>query len=66
MCVRLEEAKLQKPLKKRIACAIKEQNKSEDEKPNKPHHKRHEGQTKRYGKRILRQQSKQHGGRQRK
>eukprot|EP00957_Ditylum_brightwellii_P088818 6763959-Ditylum_brightwellii.AAC.1 len=58
---RKEEAELQKLFKKRIACTIKEQDKSDDEKPNKPRHKRREGQTKRYGRRILRQQSKQHG-----
>eukprot|EP00957_Ditylum_brightwellii_P198202 15102578-Ditylum_brightwellii.AAC.1 len=53
-------------LKKRIARAIKEHDKSDDEKKTKPRHKKHEGQTKRYGRHILRQQSKQHGGKQRK
>eukprot|EP00957_Ditylum_brightwellii_P030122 2279812-Ditylum_brightwellii.AAC.1 len=63
MCVRLEEAELQNPLKKRIACALKEQDELDDKKTIKPRHKRREGQTKRYGRRILCQQSKQHGGR---
>eukprot|EP00957_Ditylum_brightwellii_P004107 311914-Ditylum_brightwellii.AAC.1 len=54
MCVCLEEAELQKPIKKRIACAIKEHDKLDDEKKTKPHHKKCEGQTKRYGRRILR------------
>eukprot|EP00957_Ditylum_brightwellii_P100353 7649851-Ditylum_brightwellii.AAC.1 len=52
MCVHLEEAELQKPLKKRIARALKEQDKLDDKKPTKPRHKRREGQTKRYGRRI--------------
>ena len=62
VCVRLEEAELQKPLKKRIACAAKEHEESDDDKPIKPRYKRRKGQTKRYGRRILRQQSKRHGG----
>eukprot|EP00957_Ditylum_brightwellii_P096712 7365696-Ditylum_brightwellii.AAC.1 len=66
MCVRLEEVELQKPLKKKIACAIKEHEESDDEKMTKPRHKRREGQTNCYGRHILRQQSKHHGGRQRK
>eukprot|EP00957_Ditylum_brightwellii_P095736 7294300-Ditylum_brightwellii.AAC.1 len=45
VCVHLEEAKLQKPLKKRIAHALREQDKSDDEKPIKPRHKRRKGQT---------------------
>eukprot|EP00957_Ditylum_brightwellii_P024223 1827023-Ditylum_brightwellii.AAC.1 len=49
---RKEEAELQKLLKKRIACAIKEQDELDDKKPNKPHHKRREGQTKHYGRCI--------------
>eukprot|EP00957_Ditylum_brightwellii_P147021 11193540-Ditylum_brightwellii.AAC.1 len=46
MCVHLEEAELQKPLRKRIACAIKEHEELDDERTTKPHHKRREGQTK--------------------
>eukprot|EP00957_Ditylum_brightwellii_P003714 281959-Ditylum_brightwellii.AAC.1 len=61
MCVCLEEAELQKLLKKRIACASKDHKESDDKKPIKPRYKRRQGQTKRYGRRILRQQSKQHG-----
>eukprot|EP00957_Ditylum_brightwellii_P093852 7146717-Ditylum_brightwellii.AAC.1 len=53
-------------LKKRIACAIKEHDKSDDEKKTKPCHKKRKGQTKRYRRRILRQQNKQHEGKQRK
>eukprot|EP00957_Ditylum_brightwellii_P187567 14283369-Ditylum_brightwellii.AAC.1 len=52
MCICLQEAKLQKPLKKRIACALKEHEESDDKKPIKPHHKKREGQTKHYGRRI--------------
>eukprot|EP00957_Ditylum_brightwellii_P166833 12698203-Ditylum_brightwellii.AAC.1 len=63
VCIHLEETKLQKPLKKRIARAIKEQDESDDKKLTKPRHKKREGQTKRYGRCILHQQSKQHGGR---
>eukprot|EP00957_Ditylum_brightwellii_P177305 13506571-Ditylum_brightwellii.AAC.1 len=59
--VRLEEAKLQKLLKKRVARASKDHEESDDEKPIKPRYKRRKGQTKRYGRRILRQQSKRHG-----
>eukprot|EP00957_Ditylum_brightwellii_P003347 253213-Ditylum_brightwellii.AAC.1 len=66
MCVCLEEAELQKPLKKRIACAIKEHEESDNKKTTKPHHKRRKGQTKHYKRRTLHQQSKQHGGRRRK
>eukprot|EP00957_Ditylum_brightwellii_P027070 2046769-Ditylum_brightwellii.AAC.1 len=61
MCVCLEEAELQKLLKNRIVRAIKEHDKSDDKKKTKPHHKKHEGQTKHYGRHILCQQSKQHG-----
>eukprot|EP00957_Ditylum_brightwellii_P137904 10513911-Ditylum_brightwellii.AAC.1 len=46
VCVRLEEAQLQKPLKKRIARAIKKHDKSDDNKKPKPRHKRRKGQTK--------------------
>eukprot|EP00957_Ditylum_brightwellii_P173401 13202993-Ditylum_brightwellii.AAC.1 len=49
-----------------IACAIKEHEKSDDKQKPKPHHKRRKGQTNRYGRYVLRQQSKQHGGKQRK
>eukprot|EP00957_Ditylum_brightwellii_P105768 8066182-Ditylum_brightwellii.AAC.1 len=59
--VRLEEAKLQKPLKKRVAHEIKDHEESDDEKSIKPRYNRREGQTKRYGRRISRQQSKRHG-----
>eukprot|EP00957_Ditylum_brightwellii_P178046 13561858-Ditylum_brightwellii.AAC.1 len=57
----LEEAELQKPLKKRVAYAAKEHEELDDDKPIKPRYKRHEGQTKHYGRRISRQQSKSHG-----
>eukprot|EP00957_Ditylum_brightwellii_P129337 9866404-Ditylum_brightwellii.AAC.1 len=63
VCVRLEKAKLQKQLQKRIARAAKEHEESDDKKPTKSRYKKCEGQTKRYGRRILRQQSKRHGGR---
>eukprot|EP00957_Ditylum_brightwellii_P056815 4306392-Ditylum_brightwellii.AAC.1 len=63
MCVRLEEAKLQKPLKKRIAHAAKEHKESDDDKPIKSRHKKRKGQTQHYGRHISRQQSKWHGGR---
>ena len=63
VCVCLEEAELQKPLKKRIAHAITEHDKSDDKKTTKPRHKRSKGQTKHYGRRILRQQSIQRRGR---
>eukprot|EP00957_Ditylum_brightwellii_P178961 13632667-Ditylum_brightwellii.AAC.1 len=46
MCVHLEEAKLQKPLKKRIAHAAREHDDLDDKKPIKPRHKKREGQTK--------------------
>eukprot|EP00957_Ditylum_brightwellii_P102925 7844386-Ditylum_brightwellii.AAC.1 len=46
VCVCLEEAELQKPLKKRIACALKNHEESDDKKPNKPRYKRRKGQTK--------------------
>eukprot|EP00957_Ditylum_brightwellii_P132539 10107650-Ditylum_brightwellii.AAC.1 len=59
VCVRLEEDELQKPLKKRIACVLKDHEESDDKKPIKPCYKRREGETKRYGRRISRQQSKQ-------
>ena len=62
VCVSLEEAELQKPLKKRIARAAREHEDSDYEKPIKPRHKKRKGQTKRYGRRISRQQSKRHGG----
>eukprot|EP00957_Ditylum_brightwellii_P191837 14604124-Ditylum_brightwellii.AAC.1 len=65
MCVCLEEAELQKLLKTGIACAIKEHDNLDNQKP-KSHHKRRKGQTKHYGRCILRQQSKQHGGKRRK
>eukprot|EP00957_Ditylum_brightwellii_P118659 9051152-Ditylum_brightwellii.AAC.1 len=61
VCVCLEEAELQKPLKKRVAHAAKEHKESDDDKPIKPRYKRREGQMKHYGRRILHQQSKQHG-----
>eukprot|EP00957_Ditylum_brightwellii_P061342 4655877-Ditylum_brightwellii.AAC.1 len=64
VCVRQEEAELQKPLKKKVTCAIKDHEESDDNKPIKPRYKRREGQTKCYGKRILRQQSKRHGSKQ--
>eukprot|EP00957_Ditylum_brightwellii_P041268 3124461-Ditylum_brightwellii.AAC.1 len=54
------------PLKKRIAHAIKEHDELDDDQKPKWCHKRCKGQTKHYGRRILRQQSKQHGGKQRK
>eukprot|EP00957_Ditylum_brightwellii_P125697 9581365-Ditylum_brightwellii.AAC.1 len=54
ICVRLEEAELQKPLKKKIACAIKEQNDLDGMKP-KPRHERCHGLGKCH-------QSKHHGG----
>eukprot|EP00957_Ditylum_brightwellii_P186993 14241216-Ditylum_brightwellii.AAC.1 len=60
-----KEAELQKPLKKKIARAIKE-NDNLDNKKNKSHHETHQGQSKCYGRRILRQQSKHHGGKCRK
>eukprot|EP00957_Ditylum_brightwellii_P154989 11796423-Ditylum_brightwellii.AAC.1 len=66
MCIRLEEAELQKPLKKRIARVLKDHGEPDDKKPIKPRYKRREGQTKRYGRRILRHQSKQVEGGQRK
>eukprot|EP00957_Ditylum_brightwellii_P020518 1546872-Ditylum_brightwellii.AAC.1 len=53
VCVHLEEAELQKPLKKRIARALKDHEESDDKKHIKPRYKRREGQTKRYGRRIL-------------
>eukprot|EP00957_Ditylum_brightwellii_P132540 10107651-Ditylum_brightwellii.AAC.1 len=53
VCAHLEEAELQKPLKKRIAHVLKDHKESDDKKPIKPHHKRRKGQTKRYGRRIL-------------
>eukprot|EP00957_Ditylum_brightwellii_P051954 3940984-Ditylum_brightwellii.AAC.1 len=59
MCARLEEAELQKLLKKRIACALKDHEESDDKKPIKPCYKRRKGQTKYYGRCILHQQSKQ-------
>eukprot|EP00957_Ditylum_brightwellii_P138216 10536013-Ditylum_brightwellii.AAC.1 len=46
VCVRLEEAELQKPLKKRIARAAREHDNSDDDKPIKPRHKKRKGQTK--------------------
>eukprot|EP00957_Ditylum_brightwellii_P187725 14294502-Ditylum_brightwellii.AAC.1 len=61
MCVRLEEAELQKLLKKRIACVIKEHDELDDNKKPKLHHERHKGQTKRYGRCISHQQSKHCG-----
>eukprot|EP00957_Ditylum_brightwellii_P178371 13585673-Ditylum_brightwellii.AAC.1 len=48
VCVRLDEAEMQKLLKKRIACAIKEHDNSNDKK-SKPRHKTGQGQTKCYG-----------------
>eukprot|EP00957_Ditylum_brightwellii_P129686 9892810-Ditylum_brightwellii.AAC.1 len=36
VCVRLEEAEVQKPLKKRIACVIKEHDKTDDKKKTNP------------------------------
>eukprot|EP00957_Ditylum_brightwellii_P022983 1734707-Ditylum_brightwellii.AAC.1 len=46
MCVRLEEAELQKPLKKTIACAMKEyddldRKRKRQEKPKLRHERRH-------------------------
>eukprot|EP00957_Ditylum_brightwellii_P037632 2845632-Ditylum_brightwellii.AAC.1 len=61
VCVRLEEAELKKPLKKRVACASKDHEELDDEKLIKPRYKRRKGQTKHYGRCILRQQSKRHG-----
>eukprot|EP00957_Ditylum_brightwellii_P037502 2835857-Ditylum_brightwellii.AAC.1 len=61
VCIRLEEAELQKTLKKRIACALKDHEESEDKKTIKPRYKRRKEQTKRYGRRISRHQSKQVG-----
>eukprot|EP00957_Ditylum_brightwellii_P189670 14437911-Ditylum_brightwellii.AAC.1 len=49
-----------------MARFLKEHEESDDKKLIKPRHKRREGQTKRYERRISRQQSKQHGVRQRK
>eukprot|EP00957_Ditylum_brightwellii_P023086 1741672-Ditylum_brightwellii.AAC.1 len=66
VCVCLEEAKLQKLLKKRIARALKDHEESVDKILIKPRYKRRKGQTKRYGRCISHQQSKQVGGRQRK
>eukprot|EP00957_Ditylum_brightwellii_P090807 6914687-Ditylum_brightwellii.AAC.1 len=60
MYVRLEEAELQKPLKKKIACAIKEHDDLENKK-TKSRHETCQGQSKCYGRCILRQQSKQLG-----
>eukprot|EP00957_Ditylum_brightwellii_P154947 11793956-Ditylum_brightwellii.AAC.1 len=65
MSVRLEEVDLQKPLKKRIDCAINEHDDSDDKKTKSCHKTRHR-QNKRYGRRILHQQSKHHGGKQKK
>eukprot|EP00957_Ditylum_brightwellii_P181431 13820496-Ditylum_brightwellii.AAC.1 len=65
VCVCLEEAELQKPLKKKIARAIKEHDNS-DKKKSKSRHETCQGQSKRYGKRILQQQSKHHGGKHKK
>eukprot|EP00957_Ditylum_brightwellii_P077925 5922869-Ditylum_brightwellii.AAC.1 len=61
MCVHLEKAELQKLLKKMVAHAQKDHEELDDEKPIKSRYKRHKGQTKRYGRRISRQQSKRHG-----
>eukprot|EP00957_Ditylum_brightwellii_P132004 10065053-Ditylum_brightwellii.AAC.1 len=52
VCVRLEEAEMQKPLEKRIARAAREHQESDDEKMTKRRHKKREGQTKRYRRRI--------------
>eukprot|EP00957_Ditylum_brightwellii_P025630 1937796-Ditylum_brightwellii.AAC.1 len=52
VCVRLEEAELQKQLKKKIARAIKERDNLDDKKP-KLCHETHQGQSKHYGRRIL-------------
>eukprot|EP00957_Ditylum_brightwellii_P055493 4205265-Ditylum_brightwellii.AAC.1 len=61
-CVCLEEAELQKPLKKKIACAIKEHNDLDGKKPKSRHERRH-GLGKRYKKCH---QSKHHGGKRKK
>ena len=53
VCVCLEEAELQKPLKTKIAHAIKEHD-NLDNKETKLCHKTRHGQSKRYGRRILR------------
>eukprot|EP00957_Ditylum_brightwellii_P129812 9901438-Ditylum_brightwellii.AAC.1 len=50
VCAHQEEAELQKPLKKKIACAIKEHENS-DGKKSKSRHKKQHGQSKRYEKR---------------
>eukprot|EP00957_Ditylum_brightwellii_P041909 3174290-Ditylum_brightwellii.AAC.1 len=65
ICIRLEEAELQKPLKKKIARVIKEYDDLDDKK-SKLHHKTHQGQSKCYERHILHQQSKHHGGKHRK
>eukprot|EP00957_Ditylum_brightwellii_P018728 1406845-Ditylum_brightwellii.AAC.1 len=65
ICVCLEEAELQKLLKKKIARVIKEHD-DLDNKKSKLRHKTRQGQSKCYGRRILCQQSKHHGGKRRK
>eukprot|EP00957_Ditylum_brightwellii_P075112 5707866-Ditylum_brightwellii.AAC.1 len=65
MFVCLEEAELQKPLKKKIAPTIKEHDKSDNNETKLRHKTRHR-QSKCYGRRILRQQNKHHGGKHRK
>eukprot|EP00957_Ditylum_brightwellii_P111834 8529870-Ditylum_brightwellii.AAC.1 len=55
---------MQKPLKKKIARAIKKHDNLDDKK-SKSRHKTRQGQSKRYGRRILCQQSKHHGRKRR-
>eukprot|EP00957_Ditylum_brightwellii_P004229 321356-Ditylum_brightwellii.AAC.1 len=45
-CVRLEEAELQKLLKKRVAHVLKDHKELDDKQPIKPRYKRRKGQTK--------------------
>eukprot|EP00957_Ditylum_brightwellii_P169722 12918429-Ditylum_brightwellii.AAC.1 len=59
ICVHLEEAELQKLPKKKIACAIKEHDNS-DNKNSKLRQETRQGQSKHYGRRMLCQQSKHH------
>eukprot|EP00957_Ditylum_brightwellii_P168856 12852493-Ditylum_brightwellii.AAC.1 len=61
ICIRLEEAEIQKPLFKKT-CAIKEHGNSDRKKP-KLHHKRHQSLSKHYKKFH---KNKHHGGKRRK
>eukprot|EP00957_Ditylum_brightwellii_P130593 9961692-Ditylum_brightwellii.AAC.1 len=65
VCIRLEAAELQKPLKKKIAHAIKEHD-DLDNKKSKSRHETRQGQSKHYRRLILHQQSKHYGGKCRK